>query len=230
MEYPSEYLYEALVQSTDDYVYICNMKTGIFQYTPAQVKAFDLPGEVVSSPLIYWKNIVHPDDWDRFYKSNMEIGENKRDAHYVEFRAKQRNGEYVWLRCRGHLIRDEYGNPALFGGIMHRMGGQNKIDPLTQLFNYHVFTRRISQGIENTEMERMAVVILDIDNFRQFNEMYGRKGTGSSAPWRIVYRHCCRRMQVSSEWIMTVWEFLWQMPEWQMFRCFLPTFGKTSGR
>lgn len=175
MEYPSEYLYEALVQSTDDYVYICNMKTGIFQYTPAQVKAFDLPGEVVSSPLIYWKNIVHPDDWDRFYKSNMEIGENKRDAHYVEFRAKQRNGEYVWLRCRGHLIRDEYGNPALFGGIMHRMGGQNKIDPLTQLFNYHVFTRRISQGIENTEMERMAVVILDIDNFRQFNEMYGRK-------------------------------------------------------
>ena len=41
-------------------------------------------------------------------------------------------------------------------------------------------------------MERMAVVILDIDNFRQFNEMYGRKkGNGSSAPWRIVYRHCC---------------------------------------
>ncbi len=175
MAYPSEYLYDALVQSTDDYVYVCNMKTGTFQYTPAQVKAFDLPGEVVSSPLIYWKNIVHPDDWDRFYKSNMEIGENKRDAHYVEFRAKQRNGEYVWLRCRGHLIRDEYGYPALFAGIMHRMGEQNKIDPLTQLFNYHVFTRRIRQGIENTEIERMAVVILDIDNFRQFNEMYGRK-------------------------------------------------------
>lgn len=175
MEYPSEYLYDALVQSTDDYVYICNMKTRTFQYTPAQVAAFELPGEVVETPLIYWKNIVHPDDWDRFYKSNMEIGENKRDAHYVEFRAKQRDGNYVWIRCRGYLIRDEYGEPALFAGIMHRMGEQNKIDPLTQLFNFHVFTKRIRQGVESVETERMAVMILDLDDFRQFNEIYGRK-------------------------------------------------------
>lgn len=175
MDYPAEYFYNAIIRSTDDYVYLCNMKTGVFQYTPAQVEAFELPGEVIENPLGYWKNIVHPDDWDRFYKSNMEIGENKRDTHYVEFRAKQRNGEYVWMRCRGHLTRDEYGEPALFAGIMHRMGGQNKVDPLTQLFNHQVFTKRIRQSVANSEMENMAVVVLDVDNFRRINEMYSRK-------------------------------------------------------
>ena len=30
MEYPSKFLYEALVNSTDDFIYFCDMKTGLF--------------------------------------------------------------------------------------------------------------------------------------------------------------------------------------------------------
>lgn len=175
MDYPAEYLYDAIIRSTDDYVYICNMKTGTFQYTSAQVEDFGLPAEVMRNPLEYWRKIVHPDDWERFYKSNVEIGENKRDAHYVEFRAKMKDGEYKWIRCRGYLIRDEYGDPALFAGIMHCMGEQNEVDPLTQLFNEHMFCKKIRRSIENKETEKLAVVILDMDNFHQFNEMYTRK-------------------------------------------------------
>lgn len=175
LEYPSQYLYDALLQSTEDYIYVCNMKTGLFRYSPAQVAAFDLPGEIVRDPLIYWRNIVHPDDWDRFYRSNMEISENKKDAHSVEFRARQRNGAYVWLRCRGKLVRDEYGEPSLFAGIMQRMGRQNEVDPLTQLFNRRIFLEHIRRGVRDEALERMAVLILDVDDFRQFNEMYSRE-------------------------------------------------------
>lgn len=64
----------------------------------------------------------------------MEIGENKTDYHFVEFRAKKYDGEYAWIRCRGQLIRDEDGEPCLFAGIMKLMGQQNKIDPLTKLW------------------------------------------------------------------------------------------------
>ena len=64
MDYPAEYLYEAIVHSTDDYLYVCNMKTGVFQYTSALIDEFDLPGEVIESPIGYWRKIVHPDDWN----------------------------------------------------------------------------------------------------------------------------------------------------------------------
>jgi len=99
--YRAEYLYEALLNSTDDFIYICHMKTGVFRYSPAQVELFGLPNEIMEDPLPFWKQIIHPDDWERFYKSNMETGENKTDYHFVEFRAKKYDGEYAWIRCRG---------------------------------------------------------------------------------------------------------------------------------
>ena len=44
-EYDQNYLYDALVQSTDDYIYVCNMDTGVFRYPKAMVEEFGLPGK-----------------------------------------------------------------------------------------------------------------------------------------------------------------------------------------
>lgn len=174
MEYPSKFLYEALVNSSDDFIYFCDMKTGLFRYPPAQVEMFDLPGEIVGDTLSHWKKIVHPEDWERFYKSNMEIGEDKADYHSIEFRARKRSGEYTWIRCKGQLIRDEYGKPSFFAGIMKLLGQQNKVDPLTQLLNHAEFMKAVERNIQDEMVEQMAVILLDIDDFHQINELYSR--------------------------------------------------------
>ena len=44
----------------------------------------------------------------------------------VEFRAMNSDGEYIWLKCRGQLMRDEFGEPNLFAGIMTQLDRQNK--------------------------------------------------------------------------------------------------------
>ena len=150
------------------------MKTGLFRYPPAQVEMFDLPGEIVGDTLSHWKKIVHPEDWERFYKSNMEIGEDKADYHSIEFRARKRSGEYTWIRCKGQLIRDEYGKPSFFAGIMKLLGQQNKVDPLTQLLNHAEFMKAVERNIQDEMVEQMAVILLDIDDFHQINELYSR--------------------------------------------------------
>ena len=38
--YDKERLYDALVRSTDDYIYICDMRTNTFRYPPAMVEEF----------------------------------------------------------------------------------------------------------------------------------------------------------------------------------------------
>lgn len=174
MKYSSERLYEALIQSTDDFIYVSNPKTGMFRYPPALVEMFELPGEVVDNPLPCWKAIVHPEDWGRFYKSNVDITSGNLDSHSVEFRAKKRSGEYVWVRCRGQMLYDEAGEQELFAGIMSFMGKQNKIDPLTQLLNYAEFYKALEMRIKGSMVEQLAVIVIDIDEFRQVNELYSR--------------------------------------------------------
>lgn len=96
--FQSGLLYDALIRSTDEYIYVCNMKTETFRYSPQLVRDLGFPSEVIVRPLSYWKKVVHPEDWERFYHSNMEIGNDKTDYHSVDFRVRMVNGEYQWLR------------------------------------------------------------------------------------------------------------------------------------
>ena len=173
--YSSELLYHALARSTDDFIYVCDMKTGVFHYSPQQVAEFELPGEIVENPLPFWKELIHPDDWERFKKVNMELGKCEKDSHLIEFRARNRRGEYIWLRCRGQLMRDPEGDPALFAGIMTPLGRQNKVDPLTQLLNRSQFVNDLNRMMKEDMVEQMAVMVLDVDSFRRINEVFDRK-------------------------------------------------------
>ena len=114
--YDESKLYDALVESTDDYLYVCNMRTGVFRYPRAMVEEFDLPSEVVENAAAVWGSKVHPDDKQAFLESNQEVADARTTRHWVEYRAINRKGEWVRLRCRGRLILDAKGKPLLFAG------------------------------------------------------------------------------------------------------------------
>lgn len=62
-------MYEALSASTDDYIFVGNMKTGVFRYPPAMVEEFGLPGEIVENAAAFWSGMIHPDDEKAFLKA-----------------------------------------------------------------------------------------------------------------------------------------------------------------
>ena len=141
--YDTIYLLDALVQSTDDYVYVCNMKTGVFCYPQAMVDEFDLPGRVIANAAAVWGAKVHPNDKQAFLEANQEITDGRADSHCVEYRACNRHGEWVWMRCRGHLERDAGGEPVLFAGIITNLGKKNKVEHLTGVFNKFEFEHEV---------------------------------------------------------------------------------------
>ena len=65
-----------------------------------------------------WGSKVHEDDRQEFLASNQEIVDGRTTRHWVEYRAQNRNGEWVRLRCRGRLILDAKGKPSLFAGFI----------------------------------------------------------------------------------------------------------------
>lgn len=171
--YDERLLYDALVKSTDDYLYVCDMHTGTFRYPQAMVEEFDLPGQVVENAAAVWGAKVHEYDRQAFMESNQEITDGRTDAHSVEYRALNRKGEWVWMRCRGHLERNERGEPELFAGFITNLGKRNRYDHLTGLFNKFEFESEVQRLLEGGGP--FAVMLFGIDDLKRINSLYDRE-------------------------------------------------------
>lgn len=174
-QYNQARLYDALIESTDDYIFIGNMKTGVFRYPPDMVAEFGFPGEVVENAAACWSGLIHPHDETHFLESNQEIADGRAEEHNIEYRARNTEGEWIWLRCRGKLIRDKYGNPDMFAGIITNLGKEKQIDHMTGLYNRFEFEGSIKKYLmDGSQITRIGVMILDMDAFKNVNDLYDR--------------------------------------------------------
>lgn len=173
-EYDKEHLFEALAESTENYIYVGNLKTGTFRYSPNMVEEFDLPGQIVPDAALFWAEKIHPHDSQVFLEANQEVAGGKAESHSVEYRAKNRSGEWVWLRCRGHMIRDEEGRPNLFAGIITNLDKKNRVDHITGLYNKFEFEKEVRRMIQQYPGVPFGILQLGIDNFKNINNLYDR--------------------------------------------------------
>lgn len=173
-QYDCELLYDALAASTYDYPFICNMKTGVFRYAPAMVEEFGLPGEVIDNAAAVWGSRVHESDKAAFLEANQVITDGRALSHCVEYRAMNRLGEWVWVRCRGQVELDERGDPAIFAGFISKLNFRNKIDHLTGLFNKMEFEERIRSHAETSPGSPLGVIIFGLDDLKHVNDLYNR--------------------------------------------------------
>lgn len=167
-------LYHALSRSTDAYIYVSNIETGVFRYSRAMVEEFDLPGEVIENAVAVWEAHIHPDDKATFLEANQIIADGRADHCCVEYRARNRRGEWVWMRCRGSLERDDEGKPVLFAGFIAKLGQKNKIDPVTGLFNKIRMAEDTESLLHNRRAQPVQFMLIDLDFFKNVNNLYGR--------------------------------------------------------
>lgn len=121
-DYDQQYLYDALVESTDEYLYVCDIATNTFRYSRKLVEEFALPGEVIQNAPDIWRSIIHPADWEKFWLANQAVVDGKSGNHNVEYRARNRNGEWIKLSCRGHVAKNAAGDPRVFAGFIRNLG------------------------------------------------------------------------------------------------------------
>lgn len=172
--FDKEQLYDALIRSTDDYIYMCYWPKNIFLFPQNMVEEFNLPGQIIEDADTVWGALIHEDDKEAFFQAIIDINNGLTNVHNVEYRAKNRLGEWVWLRCRGYLERDKEGNPELFAGIITNLGQKNKIDHVTGLFNKFEFENQLNLQLSKPESYG-SILILGLDDFKHVNDLYNRE-------------------------------------------------------
>lgn len=161
-------LFEAFASASDNvYIYVCDMKTDISRWSKAAVDYFGLEGEYIKDAANMWAEHVHPDDLNVYMEDIDGVFSGKKKYHDCQYRARNASGGYVWVECKGSVIRDAERNPIIFAGLMTRIDGQSKYDSLTGLLT--------TQEMHNFDFTSQsgAALLIGMDGFRKIVSNYG---------------------------------------------------------
>lgn len=161
-------LFEAFASASDNvYIYVCDMKTDISRWSLNSVDYWALESEYIEDAANMWAKHIHPDDLDVYMDDITKVFAGKKKTHNCQYRAKNYLGEYVWVECKGSVIRDEEGTPKIFAGLMTRIDGQSKYDNLTGLLT--------TQWLHSCDFAAQTgvAVLIGIDGFRKVMSHYG---------------------------------------------------------
>lgn len=164
--------YDALSMSTDDYIIMCDMKTNLFYFPKKMVEEFNLPQQVIKDAIPVWVERIHKDDQKDFMSDISSMFSGRTDTHNQEYRVINKNGTWVWLRARGHVERDEEGNPTTLVVVLTNIGKKSKVDHLTGLLDKYEFEISTRSKLANNVTEGV-LLIMGLDNFRYINNIYG---------------------------------------------------------
>lgn len=153
------------------YIYVCNMKTGISRWSKTAVDYFGLPGEYMENAGDIWAEHVHPDDRAKYIEEIKAVFEGKRDLHSMDYRARNRDGEYVVCTCLGRVQKGENGQADLFVGTIENHGIMDNIDATTNLYNIYEFWRYMKKAKE--EKLDSYLLVIGVNNFSEINDVYG---------------------------------------------------------
>nr|WP_195268457.1 GGDEF and EAL domain-containing protein [Eubacterium sp. 1001713B170207_170306_E7] len=163
--------YSAIIRSTDDYVYIVDMKTDMALVSPNMERDFELPGRQFEGLVPMWGGLVHEKDRARYIESIDEMLRGGTDIHHVEYQVRNRKGEYVWVLCRGVLQKDDQNQPAMFAGVVTDLGKMGKIDYTTGLFTYRECEKEISALLDQQTENPGGLILLGLDDFVRINDL-----------------------------------------------------------
>lgn len=153
------------------YAYICDMKADCSRWSKAAVDYFGLPGEYMIAAGKIWEEHVHPEDRESYRMSIEAIMRGDEGKHDLQYRATDREGNYVMCTCRGVVLRDKDGEPVYFCGFIRNHGLLSHIDPLTGLRNQYGLFEDLKLLL--IKQEPVKMMLFGGFRFSQVNELYG---------------------------------------------------------
>ncbi|MGV3741435.1 MAG: putative bifunctional diguanylate cyclase/phosphodiesterase, partial [Burkholderiaceae bacterium] len=158
------------------------------------------------SEAIEWHKAIHPDDYARVMSTFRDALAEKAPVYECEYRLKSRSGNWKWIWARGVIVdRDAQGKPTLMTGTLSDITARKEsdelawrhanLDALPGLPNRRLFRERLEMELLKVRRSehQLAVLFIDLDGFKQVNDLYGHDA-GDLLLMEVARRlKCCVR-------------------------------------
>lgn len=163
-----------LSESSDDYFFLWDIPTGQLHLSEKIAEKYDLMqmGEK-SCTLADWKRIVYPPDLPALSAQLEQIQRGETLLHDMEYRLINRNGEIVWISCRGKSNLSPEGVPQWMIGRISDSVFKGKLDQLTGAFLMDTLHADIGEMLRTNADGYLLMV--ELDNLKSINFHSGRQ-------------------------------------------------------
>lgn len=196
-----------VVEASNIGIWDWDVVTGSHFYSDKWYDIFEMGKEEFRGRESEWMDFILPEDIKVARAAYKDHLERKTPYYECEYRIQTREGRIKWVYAVGKGLWDAEGNLIKMAGSYTDITAKKEIeekvkrlayfDTLTGLSNRSQLSEKFSQLIKKTE--RIAIIYIDLDNFRLINDSYGHD-IGDKLLIEVSNRlndYCNEKMQVS---------------------------------
>ncbi|MDX1795867.1 MAG: diguanylate cyclase [Hydrogenovibrio sp.] len=183
----NQHVWFALNEASDG-IWEWEIDTGYVFFSPQLKRTLGYGPDEMKPDISTWSENIHPDDLSRVMRTLDEHLKGFRVTYEAEYRLKNRNGHYIWVKDKGKVCeRDTEGNPTHAVGMVQNITDHKQLqfqleslaadDVLTNLPNRREGEKTVLRelAISQRTGHPLCLAIIDLDHFKQINDVYGHQ-------------------------------------------------------
>ncbi|HKP97328.1 MAG TPA: EAL domain-containing protein [Fibrobacteria bacterium] len=165
-----------------------DLKTGAIFFSARWKTMLGYREEEIGADPEEWLGLIHPEEADMVRLQIDRHLKGNAPKLECEYRIRTRQGDHLWVLCRGMAIRDPQGVAYRMAGsqgdVTERKRAEEQLlydafhDSLTGLFNRNLFLNRLQRllwAAKRKEGRDFSVILLGLDKFGSINDGLGRE-------------------------------------------------------
>lgn len=173
---------ELTVEGASDYVYQLDFVNNECTFSSKALEVLPLDSPTFPDAMNRVLSFIVPEDRHIFLDSFTPFIAGQSDKHVAEYRVMTKQGNIMWISCKGKGLHDEEGRPIMIAGTLVDITKQKEdqqrlekmlyFDELTGLKNKRCFERDVEDKLKSGK-EKGSFLYMNIRKFKLYNELFG---------------------------------------------------------